>query len=284
MLWLKSAQNPQHFLLRVTALALSDFMEDNFLKVAKEAAIEAGKVIQKYAGQAHQKNIKNGDISDFTTNADLESERIIVEILTKNFPGHSLIAEEGSGNKGDSENIWVVDPLDGSFSFSVGMPFYSVSIGLIRNGKPFIGVIYQPAMGNLFYAQTGKGSFLNDDRLQVSNCDLLEKAACVLDPGHSKKRPEKVKRYILPLINKIAQLYEIGSAASSLSLIARETFDAVINSAWLWDFAAGTVIVREAGGKVTDFEGREPDWTKERLDIVASNGLLHNQIIEALRK
>lgn len=143
-------------------------MKDKFLKVAKQAALEAGKVIQKYSGQAYQKNIKHKDVSDFSTDADLEAEEKIVGILTKNFPDHNIIAEEsGKKNKG-SKYTWVIDPLDGTLTFSLGIPYFTVSIGLLRDNKPFLGVIYNVSFENLYWAQSGKGSFLNGQKISVS--------------------------------------------------------------------------------------------------------------------
>ncbi len=259
-------------------------MDDNFLKVAKQAALEAGAIISKYIGGKHTFKIKNQDNSDFATQADLEAEKKIVRILNKNFPSHNIIAEErGTMNKG-SEYTWVIDPLDGTFSFSVGMPFFSVSIGLLKNKEPFLGVIYHISAKDLYWAQEGKGAYLNQQKIQVSKRNSLEMSAFCLDPGHINRRKRKYDRYIEPLFNKVAAPYEIGSAAASLAYLGKGIFDGVINDAWIWDFSAGVVIVREAGGRVTDFEGNEPDWSKERLEIVASNGLIHDQILEALKK
>lgn len=258
-------------------------MDEQFLKVAKQAALEAGKIISKYSGKVGKLTIKNDDVSDFATKADLEAEKIIINILSKHFPDHNIIGEEETNINKNSDYTWAIDPLDGTFSFTIGIPNYSVSIGLLRNNKPVLGVIYQPALHAMYYAQNNKGAYLNEDRIEVSSRDNLNRSAVVLDPGHQKKRPEKIIRYFLPLINKIGVPYQIGSAAAALAFIANGIFDADINEAYLWDFAAGAVIVREAGGKVTDFEGNEPDWSKERLNIVASNGLIHDQILEALK-
>lgn len=251
------------------------------MKVAKQAALEAGKVIQKYSGKVHVKNIKNEDTSNFATEVDTEAEKIIVKILTKNFPSHNIIAEEGSRSHKNSEYIWVIDPLDGTFGFSHGMPYFSVSIGLLKNNYPIIGVIYHISAKDLYFAQADKGAYLNGDSIHVSQGRSLESAALAIGFGSRKKRVEK--SYIRLLIDKVGYPYSLGSAATKLALVAKGMFDAFVNEAWVWDFVAGAVIVREAGGRVTDFAGNEPDWSQERLNIVASNGLIHDQILEALR-
>ncbi len=259
-------------------------MEDQFLKVAKQAALEAGKVIQKYSGKFGEKIAKNGDKSDFVTKADLESEKVIVKILSDHFPDHSIVAEEGGGVNKKSEYVWMVDPLDGTFAFGQNIPYYTVSVGLTKNGKPIVGAVNHICFKNLYWAEEGEGAFLNGQKISVSNKQSIEEAASVLGAGHRQKRQQKIDLYINKLIRKIGHPFDFGSAAATLALIAQGTLDLYVAQAYQWDFVAGAVIVREAGGKVTDFEGNEPDWTQERLSIVASNGLIHDEILEALKK
>jgi len=258
-------------------------MNDQFLKVAKQAAVEAGKIIQGYAGKLQQKTIKNQDAVDFSTEADIEAEKAIVKILTANFPHHNMLAEEQTNINRKSEYTWVIDPMDGSISFVQGVPYFSVSIGLLQNEKPILGVIYNVSFKQLYWAQTGHGAYLNGKALKVSQKKSLNESVGSLDFGHNVKRQYKLDLYVNKLINKIGYIYSFGSAVASLGLVAEGVLDLYVNYAYPWDFAAGVVIVREAGGKVTDFEGKEPDWTKERLNVVASNGIIHDQILEALK-
>lgn len=257
--------------------------EDQFLIVAKEAALSAGRIISKYAGKAYTVSVKNDDASDFATEADLEAEKVIIKILTAKFPQTSIIAEESGQTLKDSEYTWVIDPVDGTFSFAVGVPYYSVSIGLLKNNQPILGVIYNVSMKQLYWAELGKGSFLNGKKIQVSSRNKLEQAAASFDFGHRQKRQEKIDKYITPLITKVGYPYLFGSAVATLGMVAQGTLDCYVNQAWIWDFTAGTIIVREAGGKVTDFEGNEPDWSKQRLSIVTSNGLIHDDILKELK-
>lgn len=257
--------------------------DDNFLEVAKEAAQEAGKIIAKYFGEEHDLQTKMGDSSDFATKADGEAEEKIVEILTKNFPDHNIIAEEKTRRQNGSEYTWVIDPLDGTVSFAAGLPFFSVSIGLLKNNMPCVGVIYDVLPGDLYTAEIGKGAFLNGNKMKVSRRADLSTSVIDTDLGHRLHREEKVNKYFLPLINKVSYIYSIGSTMT-LAYVGRGNFDGYVSEAWIWDYVAGAVIIREAGGKVTDFSGNEPDWTRDRLTVVASNGLIHGQILEALRK
>lgn len=258
-------------------------MEDQFLDVAKQAALEAGKIIQKYSGKNLKRNVKFGDASDFATIADTEAEKIIISLLSKNFPGHNIVTEEQENIEKGSEYSWVIDPLDGTFSYFRGIPQFCVSIGLIRKGMPILGVIYHVSNNDLFWASDGKGAYLNNRKIQVSELINLKESAVYLDFGHYAKRMSKFELYIKLLMYKVGTIYSLGSASLGLTWVGRGILDAYIIQAWLWDFVAGTVIVREAGGEVTDFEGKEPDWSKERLEIVASNGLIHQAILDLLK-
>lgn len=257
-------------------------MDEQFLKVAKQAALEAGKVIQTYSGDFGKKNIKGGDKSNFATIADIKAEKVVVKILTDNFPSHNIIAEEGTGIKKGSKYTWAIDPLDGTISFAAGVPNFTVSIGLTLNSEPVLGVIYHITKGDLYWAQKGKGAFVNNKKINVSSNKNLEEGIISLDLGHKHKREEKFKRYIAPLIFKASYVYSLGSGALSLAYTARGIVDLHIQAGGIWDNLAGAAIIREAGGVVTDFKGKEPDWNKGQVDVVASNGLIHDQILEAL--
>lgn len=258
-------------------------MNDQFLKVAQKAALEAGEVIKKYSGKNLTRNVKFGDVSDFATIADIEAEKAIIKILSENFPTHNIIAEESGSKDKNSEYTWVIDPLDGTITFSHNIPYFTVSIGLLKNNEPILGIVNHIGFNNLYWAQTGKGAFLNGKKINVSTKEALEESVGTLDGGHRQKRQVKMDMYINKLITKIGYPYGFGSAVVTLALVADGTLDMYVCEAYAWDFVAGTVIVREAGGKVTDFSGNEPDWTKERLNIVASNGFIHEQILEALK-
>ncbi len=257
--------------------------ETKFLKIAKQAAVEAGDLIQSLLGRQHEFTIKRGS-SDFTTEADLKAEELIINVLTKNFPDHNIISEEKGCTQKGSPFTWVIDPLDGTVAFSTGVPFYSVSIGLIQRGKPIIGVINHLGLNDLYWAQVGKGALVNGMKIHVSNVSNLEYAVLNIDCGHLGTRQAKLDKYLLPLMNKVRYTYSLGGSAASVAMVAKGILDGAPNSAYIWDFAAAAVVLEEAGGKLTDLDGNDPDWSKERLNLVASNGLIHDAILEALRK
>lgn len=259
-------------------------MDDNFLKVAKKAALEAGKVILKYYGNFGERMIKGKDNSNFVTKADIEAEVIITKILTANFPDHNIIGEEGGKTWGKSEFLWAIDPVDGTFAYTHNIPQFCISIGLLKKDKPVVGVINEVLSNELVWAEEGKGAYLNSKRIQTSQDKRLEQAGIYTDFGNRESRQIKHDLYIEPLVDKVGRIFSLGSTALAHAWVGKGSLDGSVAQAWIWDFVAGAVIVREAGGKVTDFEGNEPDWSKERLNIVATNGLIHDQILEALNK
>jgi len=258
-------------------------MEDNFLKVAKQAALEAGRVIKKHSGKDHKLNIKNNDVSNFATIADLEAEDVVIKIISQNFPNHNIIAEESGRVNNSSNYMWVIDPLDGTIAFNAKIPYFTVSIGLLKDNQPLIGVLNQVEAGELYWASKGRGAYVNGRRIKVSKVSELERAMFGVDFGHRVSRQNKLDVFIKPLMYKVSYLFSLGSDAAILGLLSKGNLDVFATEGWVWDFAAGAIIVKEAGGEITDLEGKELDWTKERLNIVASNGLIHDQILEALK-
>lgn len=257
--------------------------DDKLLKVAKQAVLEAGKIVFKHFGQRNGTQNKNDDSSNLVTKADLESEKIIIKIISENFPEHNIIAEESEIQDKGSEYSWVIDPLDGTMSFVHNLPFFSVSVGLLKNNHPIVGALYHVVNKDLYWAQEGKGAYLNGKRVTVSKINRLDEAAVILGFGSRKRRLEKFEKYAKHLINKVAFPYAFSSGSTGHGFLSRGMVEATIDIGWVWDFAAGTVIIREAGGKVTGLDGGEPKWNELRLDLVTSNGLIHDELLEALQ-
>lgn len=180
----------------------------------------------------------------------------------------------------------MVDPLDGTTPFVSGLEYWGVSIGLLKNQKPFLGAIYIPKKNWLFSAGEGKGSFLNGKPIAVSANKDLSKAVLGFDLGHKGARELDVTKSILPLINEVRYMPCFACATLGQALVATGVYDAYIHHrAFPWDLCAGTIIVQEARGKVTDHEGNPLDWTKkENMSVLASNGLLHKEILRAIQK
>lgn len=259
-----------------------EYMGDNFLKIAKQAALTAGKVIMSYYGKDHRLMIKT-DHSDFATQADLAAEKVIVENITKHFPSHNIISEEKVRINNKSSYTWVIDPVDGTVSFASRMPFFSVSIGLLKDNQPIVGVIYHVAQKDLYWAEKGKGAYLNGTKISVSKTNKLKNAVVGLGIGTVTRRKDKLNDYFFPLVDQVRYIYILGGGAVSLALLARGSLDGFPNKAWIWDQAAGGIIIPEAGGKISDRFGNPVDWSADKTEFIASNGLIHDQLLEALK-
>lgn len=251
--------------------------DSRFLQVAKKAAIDAGKIVKKYSNSEHIFHNK-GHFANFATQADLESEAKIIGIIKKNFPQHNIIAEEGGGGDNNSEYTWAIDPIDGTIPFVSGFPVYSVSIGLLKDNKPFLGVINQVGTDELYWAEKGQGSFVNGVKISVSKNDKLSDSLIVLDFGH-KERNLKLKKFFEPIVDKVRQPFAINASAVVMAYVARGYFDGAIQPAHIWDFAAGAIIIEEAGGKISAFDGGEVDWSHQDMGLAVSNGLIHQEFI-----
>lgn len=159
-----------------------------------------------------------------------------------------------------------------------------MSIGLLKDNKPILGVINWVSQKELYWAEKGKGAYLNGKKISVRKTTKLKDGVMGFSVGTRGRREEKLKTYILPLFSKVRYPYILGSIAIDLALTSKGTFDGAVGQGFIWDFIGGAAIILEAGGKVTDLEGKEPKWMNERLSIVASNGLIHDAILEALKK
>lgn len=255
--------------------------DSKFLKVAKQASLEAGKVALRYYGKQHKLVIKT-DSSDFVTQADLEVEKVVVGIIIKNFPAHNVISEEKVRINHKSSLTWAIDPIDGTISYVSKMPFFAVSIGLLENNQPIVGVIYHITEQDLYWAEKGQGAFLNGKKISVSKTQKLEDAVIGLGIGTMTKRRAKLNDYFFPLLSKVRYIYMLGGGAVTMALLAKGSLDAIPNRAWIWDQAAAGIIITEAGGKISDRFGNQVDWSANYTEFIASNGLIHEQILEAL--
>jgi len=249
------------------------------MEVAQAAAHEAGKILMDNYGKVSARFKPDRSI---VTDADIKSEETIKGILKKEFPDHSFLGEESGIEDKGSEYTWVVDPLDGTTNYSIKNPFFNVSIALAKGGQSVLGVVYYPFQEELFYAETGKGAYLNDERIHVSNVSRIRDSFVSFCHGHDAQTVERM----VPIFRRIKLLTEhlrqIGASALELSYVACGRtgcfFQLKMNP---WDVAAGSLIVSEAGGKVTDIVGAP--YTLKSRDLVASNGLLHEELLGLLR-
>ena len=226
----------------------------NFKEVAIKAALKAGKLIlqkQSKLGKITSKSEK-----DILTEADIESEELILKSIQKNFQSHNIISEEKVIDK-KSEHTWIIDPLDGTIFFSKGIPLYSVAIGLKHKEEMILGVVYSPVTKELFVAEKGKGAYKNRDiKLKVSEKGLLNSIVFFGCP-YSSENFDATEKYRKPVHSAGARIVTLGAAVLESVLVA-DGISPLYYEAGLppWDIAAGKLIVEEAGGTVRDFNGQ----------------------------
>src|SRR5215469_8078113 len=252
-------------------------MLKTYLDAAIEIAQEAGKILREEMERPPTIAYK-GDF-DLVTQADRRSEQWIVRRLRELFPDHAVAAEEGTGRDTDSDYRWHVDPLDGTTNFAHGYPCFCVSMALAREHELLLGVICNPIYQELFAAARGKGATYNGKKIHCSKIDSLKNSLlCTGFPNHKRQANPNI-HYYWDFTLRSHGVRRDGSAALDLAYVAMGRFD----SFWEfglnpWDTAAGVVLVEEAGGKITDMEGRP--YVLGGPSILASNGLIHEEMIK----
>lgn len=250
-------------------------------EVAIRAAREAGKLLKRHLGKV--RHIQYKGETHLVTEADILSEKTIVDIIRRHFPDHQVLAEEGSVGGDNPDFRWIVDPLDGTTNYAHGLPIFAVSIGLEAYGQMVLGVVHDPNQGELFVAEKDGGVTLNGRRIRVSTTSRL--APALLATGFPYDRsllPESVRQFEV-LSYRCLAVRRLGSAALALCYVAAGRCDAYWETAVsAWDVAAGWLLVQEAGGTVTDLRGGP--FRLDTRPILASNGHLHEAMIEALRE
>lgn len=251
------------------------------LQIAKQAALEAGKYILKSMPQ--EQHIDKKGAVNLVTETDRGAEKIIHKIITTAFPEDRFIAEEGSSNAGGSGLVWFVDPLDGTTNFAHRLPHYCVSIGLVELGMPVAGCVYNPNLDECFTAARGQGAYLNDKPIHVSKIDNLTDALLATGFPYDLRDSSEDNLVNFALFYKKCQaVRRAGAAALDLAYVACGRFDGFWEFKLQgWDIAAGIIIVREAGGMVSNFTGNPVEMTKG--EVLASNGKIHPLMIETLR-
>jgi len=211
---------------------------------------------------------------------DRRADSLIVQGIRDAYPGHSILSEEGGLVEGDPDWLWVVDSLDGTGDFADWNPLFSVCLALRHKGQPVLGTVYAPAIGEFYVAEKGQGAYLNQRRIRVSDISGLGESYIFYCEGGEKNRSRTggLLRRVYPLVKDIRKL---GSAGLETAWVAAGKGEAYFTTAIEpWDVAPGVLLVREAGGEVTDFRGQE--WRLERSDLVFSNGRVHRALLSLL--
>ena len=255
------------------------------INVMIKAAHRAGRSLNRDLGEVQNLQVSLKGPRNFVTAADRRAEEIVREELAKARPDYGFLGEEGGARDGsDKSHRWIVDPLDGTTNFLHGIPHFAVSIALERNGAIVAGVVSNPANDELFVAERGKGAFLNDKRIRVAARQNLADAvvACGL-PHYGRGDLELARHEICAAQQNFAGLRRYGAAALDLAWIAAGRLDAYWERDLSpWDMAAGMILVREAGGFVTDCDGGDKIF--EKSQIVAGNETMHPELLRLLKE
>ena len=255
---------------------------ESFRDLAIRAAMKAGGILQERLGRI--KRIGYKGTVNLVTEMDFRSEEIIVSEIRKRFPSHNFLAEEKAKKQTASPFRWIIDPLDGTTNYAHGFPFYSVSIALEKEGEVILGVVYDPARDDLFAAQKGKGARLNGRRITVSSTPRLSRSLLATGfPYDLRESPVNNFDHFRNFALCTHAVRRCGSAALDLCYVAAGRFDGFWEmKLGPWDLAAGSLMVTEAGGRVTDFEGRPLGLDGRR--VLASNSRIHREMMKILRK
>jgi myo-inositol-1(or 4)-monophosphatase len=254
------------------------------LNFAIQTAREAGQILADKFGRALQVSNK-GDI-DLVTESDLAAERLIVERIRSYHPRHRILTEESgdvaeAGSREDAHK-WIIDPLDGTTNYAHGYPVFCVSIALEHEGRVVVGVVYDPSRDELFAAERGEGATLNGRRVRVSETDELNRALICTGFPYDVRTRTDFARHFRDFIMKAQSVRRDGAAALDLAYVASGRFDGFYEEGLRpWDVAAGVLLVEEAGGRITHYDGSPFHIYKP--PIAASNGLVHEAMLSVLQ-
>ena len=249
------------------------------INIISRACIKASKSLIRDFGELENLQVSKKAPGDFVSSADKRTEKILIEELQKAHSEYGIITEEsGIINKSNSQNRWIIDPIDGTLNFLNGIPYFAISVGYEENGEIKCGVIFNPATNEMYYAEKGSGSYLNNSRIRVSNKKKIQDSLLVTGgPKQSSKNKDKIFSEYINISKKATHVRKFGSAALDMACVASGRFDGFWQRELnYWDVAAGMIIIREAGGFVNFFEEDKNNPLKK--NIIASNSIIHEDL------
>jgi myo-inositol-1(or 4)-monophosphatase len=254
------------------------------INVMVAAALKAARGLIRDFGEVEQLQVSIKGPGDFVSAADLKAERTLKSELTRARPGYSLLFEEGGATEGsDKRHRWIVDPLDGTLNFLHGIPHFAISIGLERDGEIVAGVVYEPTRDELYWAEKGGGAYLNDRRLRVSARRQLAEAVIGTGMPRRDRDPALYPAILASVLAATSGVRRFGAAALDLAYVAAGRLDGFWEFGLSpWDIAAGMLLVREAGGYVSDLSGGHQMMTSG--DVLAANDHLHLPLAALMRE
>lgn len=239
---------------------------------------QAGEILMRYFKSDRRLALMRGAVKEVSTRYDKMVDEFIFKALSKEYPSYNFLTEERGLVDRASTRTWVIDSLDGTVNFAYGNPLFTICVALLEKGKPIASAIHAPALGELYWAERGKGAFLDKHRIGVTEIDDLGKSYVYVCEGGERNR-ERVKQIISRMYARVVDLRKLGSAGLEAAWVAAGRAEGYVTTQLeAWDVAAGVLLVEEAGGRVTDFRGKP--WRPERSDLVFSNGRIHTQLLK----
>jgi myo-inositol-1(or 4)-monophosphatase len=250
--------------------------------IAVRAARQAGSVIMRSFSRLDSLSVSEKQVNDYVSEVDHNAEQAIIDTIRRAYPGHAILAEE-SGAQGKDDFQWVIDPLDGTTNYLHGFPQFAVSIALMHRGKPESAVVYDPVRDEMFTADRGAGALLNDRRLRVTDQKGLKGALLGTGiPFRDQRYMDAYLGMLKDLTQQTAGIRRPGSAALDFSYVAAGRLDGFWELGLsVWDFAAGALLVREAGGVVSDIAGGSRHF--ETGNVITANVRLHRELVDVIR-
>ena len=257
--------------------------DQGFLQTAVEAAQQGGLELVKVFGKLDSSQVGLKGEGDYVTESDRASEEVIIQAIRNRFPDHGFLGEEGGVRQGTSEYVWCIDPLDGTANFVQGIAMFAVSVALMKGEEVVVGVVYEPIRNEIFQAEQGKGAFLNNVPIRVVEKKDMSRA--MLASGFPWRSKAELDSYLLSfraLFLQSAGIRRMGAASLDLAWTACGRFDGFWEMRLHpWDIAAGILLVREAGGKVSEFAGGNGYFRSG--NVVAGSPFVHGRMVEVTR-
>lgn len=255
----------------------------------RQALLEAGKLLLENFGEISDYKVKESQ-SSIVTKTDLESEKLIMKIISERYPDHNLLGEETGFKNKNSEYTWIVDPIDGTSNFAAGIPWFGVLICALKDFKPILAGCYLPVQNHMYLAEKGKGATLNEESISITSEIELKNIlmAYSLDFSHEEGKTEREAKLIGRLVKNVRNLRSTNCLVD-MCLTAEGKLGACANqTTGIWDVVAPSLLIEEAGGVMTDFQGEplnfavtEKDYLRN-FEVLASNKILHQQLLKLL--
>lgn len=253
-------------------------------KFIQKIAVQAGQCLLQYYKKNNKKTFKK-NLGDFATEADYAAEKIIIQAIQKKYPDHNILAEEAGETNNNSKYTWIIDPLDGTRNFSLGIPMFAVSIALVSGKEVVLGAIYDPIHHELFFAKKNHGSFLNNKKIKTNKSTKIQHLVWGLGAFHDRTNYKQFTKWYCMLSQYSGYFRRLGSAVLNICYISCGRMDNfIIGGVYPWDVAAAGLLVQEAGGIITTVKGTKWNPLAPVQNIIASsNKNLHNKILKAIK-